>query len=800
VGPVVAGALALSPLVAAGVGGEGNAVAELVQTSGSAWVASPDKGFVSLLDGASEEIAATASVPRAAELDVVQAGSSAYVTSTEGGTVTRIDGATERASAPVEFGSPGDELSVVRGGDAVYVVNTTDASASRVDARSLQIDRDVPLAARPGPGQVVVDETGRLWVVDAAGGGLTWFDEDKRVVPGIDPAARLVLVQGKPVLLDAADKQVRPLTRDGSPGPATCLDVRNDDRIQALGSTTAPTVYVAVSTTHALLLVDVGRGCDRRVPLPSDTESDFGPLAESGHYVFVPDRATGTTTVVDTRTDAVATSFDLTEPGNRLELTGEDGFVFYNDLDSHTAGVLTLTGGTWSAVALEKYDPGTNQPVTPVTPPEEPSEPPTSGPTPTPGPTTPPPTEPPTTPPGGSDPPTRPPGGGDPPGNGTGPPVGPVRPAPPSITELRVVPETLVLGEQATFEASVTGAENATWSWTLTTADGAPVTTSTAPGRIAVPIPVEGAAAYRITLVVTGPGGASTPATRTVATTQGNVTLTVESPTGGTITAAGAAAGINCPGTCTTSVTRGATVLLTATPQPGMLQTGWTGDCAGTPVGAPCQLDMSASRTAGATFASNCPGLDAAVASWDGIELDLRSAGSETANLSIPSCSRDVTVQVSTSSWLSAAGSVTVPAGGTAPVTVTRTSIPPVDGRNGDAVVLTADTGNSTAWDVLGNAPPVDLGSGSCIADFANPGNVWFYAYFTDADPANLEVLLTINGGTHRMEWGGGAHNLYAVNLPTSALGTGSTWTVQATDTGGLSSPTATWTDNWSCW
>lgn len=76
----------------------------------------------------------------------------------------------------------------------------------------------------------------------------------------------------------------------------------------------------------------------------------------------------------------------------------------------------------------------------------------------------------------------------------------------------------------------------------------------------------------------------------------GTFTLTIASPTGGTITTAG----INCGvggSTCSTSFASGFQVTLTATPASGYVFSAWTGDCAsgGT-------TTMSQNRSCGATF------------------------------------------------------------------------------------------------------------------------------------------------------------------------------------------------------
>ena len=252
----------------------------------------------------------------------------------------------------------------------MFVIDSVARTATRVAPLTLQVRSTVSLAAEPGRGQSVVDDDGRLWVVDSVGGGLTWVDGERRgVVPDVDAGARLVLVQGRPVLVDVAQRQVAAL-QGGAVGDWSCLDVRAEDDIEVLGSRTADEVYAAVPSTGSVVVADVGNDdCSRVVPVGQPGASDFGALAQSGAYLFVPNRADGSTTVVDTRSDEQVASFDLTEPGHDVQLVSKDGLVFYNDLDSQSAGVLTLRDGTWvQGPSVDKYDPATGQAATVETP------------------------------------------------------------------------------------------------------------------------------------------------------------------------------------------------------------------------------------------------------------------------------------------------------------------------------------------------------------------------------------------------------------------------------------------------
>src|SRR5262245_22058479 len=69
--------------------------------SGSAWLPSSQVGQLTLLDGASAEVAAQVQVAAAGDhLDAVQQGSNAYAVNRSTGSVRRVDGATFEVSPP----------------------------------------------------------------------------------------------------------------------------------------------------------------------------------------------------------------------------------------------------------------------------------------------------------------------------------------------------------------------------------------------------------------------------------------------------------------------------------------------------------------------------------------------------------------------------------------------------------------------------------------------------------------------------------------------------------------------------
>jgi hypothetical protein len=331
-------------------------------TGGGAWLASPTQGLVTLIDGASEQVIGSVRAPGASaddDLSVLPAGSSAYIVNGTRGTVSRVDGGTYEVSAPVRFGSPGSRLAVLAGGPGLYVVDSSRRAASVTDPVSLRVRQRLSLAARPGPSQSIVDDSGRLWVVDSAGGGLSWFAGGKRTRPEVgDAQARLVLVQGRPVLVDLTHPRLGRLADDGTVASWSCLDVPVGDPVELLGSAAGPRVWAVLPATGTLVAAAVGRDdCTLTVDVgrPGDR---FGPLVEAAGFVFVPDRTTGRTAVVDTAAGQVVADLDVVKPGNRLELLAKDGLVFYNDLDGDRAGVIRFDGGRWRlGRSLRKYDP-----------------------------------------------------------------------------------------------------------------------------------------------------------------------------------------------------------------------------------------------------------------------------------------------------------------------------------------------------------------------------------------------------------------------------------------------------------
>ncbi|UZN02546.1 YncE family protein [Cellulomonas sp. S1-8] len=818
------------PLALAAVVGAGHASQVLDQRSGGAWVVSAAQGLLSLVDGPTEEIAATIAVPGAGHaLSVAQTDRGTYLVDGDEGTVARVDTGAWVVRTPVRLGTPGAALTVLQnepGPDGpAHVVHVVDAGArtvTQVDPVTLDVRDETALSAQPGPGQAAVADDGDLWVVDAGAGNVT------RVAVGPGGAtpvksvhrtalatgtAQVLLVQGRPVLADPATGTLAAL--GGTPRASGCLDTRPTDTVQLLGSRTTREVYAAVA--GALLVAAVDRqDCARTVAVGDPTTSRFGPLAQSGRYVFVPDLSTGATTVVDTE-DGTSVAFDLADPGNRVVLEAKDGLVFYDDLDGHRTGVLTLRGDVWHHTALDKYDPATGEGTHVVVPQdegqaptprdpgqdeqdqeqpaaEEPDDPQAPRDQQTPGAQVPPRAG---VPPGANPSPSPPPS----------PAPGPIAtPAGPQITALAVEPASVVLGEPATFTATTTGTDGATWAWTLTGPGGGAVTTSDAATSFSHTLPDDAdEGTYQLRLTVT------------VGTSSATRTLAVEvRPPGVSIVSLAATE----PQYSQTS--SAVVVAEVADAAPGATWT-WTavndasGEVPFTPPapGDPLELGhvggvgtLTVTLTVVSGGSQDSRSIDVPVVyvcdlSVQTVELDLPAIGStDEVVVGIPGCYEEqVTLVVP--SWLSGGGTYTLSPSDSSWLTVTRTGDPPVDGRNTAAVTvrLELDTPQEEGLDVLANVPPAIIPSDDLPDGYAfclvSGGMVQFWATYDDGDLSNLDVRLTVNGDTHPMTNSSKAPKLFWIELDPALVG-GAGWSVRATDSSGASSPVTNAADD--CW
>ena len=812
--------------------GKGYRNSRLVLSGGGAWLASASQGLVTLIDGASEQVVGSVRAPGAGRgdaLGVVQSGPSAYVVNRTQGTVSRVDGGTYEVSEPVRFGEGGGtSLEVFAGGPSLYIVDGGRRVASVTDPVSLRVRDRLSMAAQPGENQSIVDAAGRLWVIDREKGGLTWFDGTKRVRPdAADPDTRLLLVQGRPVLVDPGRSRLGLLSTTGRVGEWSCLEVRAGDKAQLLGSASSARVFAAMSATGTLVASAVGRDDCRISVEVGRSGDDFGPLVETAGFVFVPNRTSGRTLVVDMAAGRVAASLEVVKPGSRLELLAKDGFVFYNDVDGDQAGVIRLDGGQWKlGRALKKYkvsntgdgiltaggdnakpeQPPTNVPGQKPGGANKPDEggnnvprPPISQPDPGSG----------NPPPGGGNPP--PPGGGDPPPGGS-PSPNPGRP--PVITDITWTPDPPVRGKQVTFAGTATNADGATWKWTLARPNGSTVHTSSEPNGFSFPLQASHGPTLTIKLELTGPGGAATPVTKTVQTTADptpqisnllasdttpgvgqKVTFTAEEPVGG------------AQGTWVWQVTDPSGQDMSGPQQQPGLQpfeyAAW--EAIGTH-----QVKLTVTfngKTDSATVLVNVVDQCKMVPATQG-PIDLRRGGNKQVSVRLQNCfvTQDITVGTQ-GTWLNVSQrDIQIAPNGTGTITVSDNGNGGADGDNMDALHFSRGLGNQIVYNVQINRPPKILPSGDgSMSEYTvcvPAGNqVQFLASYQDADLDTLDVALTVNNITIHLKNGSQVPSLFAEFLAKSQLPpTVTTWTVQATDQFGAKSKVTVGTDRWNCW
>jgi hypothetical protein len=834
----------------AGAHGLTGAHAELA--GGEAWLASPAQGLITLVDGASAQVVGSVRVPGAAAGDdftVAQQGSTAYVVDSTAGTVSRVDGGTYETTPPVKFGA-GGSLSVHVGRDTSYVVDGQRRVASVIDPVTLKVRNRLSLTAQPGPGQSVVDDAGRLWVISR--GGLTWFDQSgQHVQPELsDPAGQLVLVRGRATLVQPDRGRVGTLTDHGTVPSWSCLQVPPSGALSLTGSTALDRVVAVVASTGTLVLAGTGNNdCGQTVDVGSPGDA-FGPVVESDGFLFVPNRSRGRTTIVNLAERRVAAELDLVRPGAKLELLAKDGVVFYNDLDSDVAGVIRLDGGQWRGTGnLHKFNPaksgdglllpsgrsakpgqtglggkkpkgvdpkkprdpanpgqpnqpsGGNQPPPPdpadpnhpdpVTPDQRQQLPdqPAQPAQPDPGPQDPLPSDPVTS------TPTQPTSSG---------PDTPPPPTPPVVSGITVTPDPVGRGQEATFTATVTNTDADTvWAWAVVDpATGATLQSATSAGSASFTLQVGSPASLEIHLDVKNGDAAAPTFVRAFTTTAGTVPrVTAVTATPGTagigqsVTLHGEESNVGANGVWewTVSGPGGTRTLPGSTPGQD-IQT--TFNAEGTyEVTLTVTFDGAVSTKTTQVAVTDGAGLAAVTAS----PIDLRTGSSATVTVRLDGAFTAQRVTVTTAPWLSAsAGSFTIAPGGTGSVTVTRVGTAPSDGLNPNALGFRLDNGSVVNYDFLANIAPVVTDAHCISTQLNNIPTVVFIVGVNDADPSRVTATLTVGPFSRAMNITATSGNSvsFSLNRQTNLNADVATWSVMVTDSGGL---TATGTGA-RCW
>lgn len=330
--------------------------------SGAAWLASSAVGQLTLLDGASAEVAGRVQVaPRGNQLDVVQQGATAYAVDRTAGQVRRVDGATFEMSQPASpLPGAGDGLRAIAATSSLFVVDTRRGVLVTADLRTLTAQGSTAtMTAQISPQAMTLDAAGRLWVLDTATGDLVWFDHGRRqshrdAIEGDAGAGLLSLADGAPVLIDTRAHTIATVDPEsGDLNATTDLDIRDSDRLQVVGSVHSQRLYVVSSRGTLAVCELTAQDCTTSVPI-ADPGAELGAPVESGNYVFVPDYRTGRVWIVELSGARVVASPKVLDPNVRFQLLNRDGIVFFNDPASEHAGVIRVNGDVRQ---VSKYTP-----------------------------------------------------------------------------------------------------------------------------------------------------------------------------------------------------------------------------------------------------------------------------------------------------------------------------------------------------------------------------------------------------------------------------------------------------------
>ncbi|WP_460444160.1 PKD domain-containing protein, partial [Amycolatopsis cihanbeyliensis] len=359
VGGIVLAIVSVAGLVVVGAKQE-RQVPQVRLHAGKVWVASAAVGRLTLLDGASAEVAGSATVAAPGnDLRAAQQGATGYAVNHTENSVVRVDGATLRPSRPVApLPGAGGRLAVFPTPRGLYTLDPRRGLLASTDPATLERNGPTyPMRARIAEGVPVVDTHGRLWAVDERTGDLVWFaDGARHARAGAGtPGSRLAMAGDRPALLDPARGTADLLDpRTGAVEWSIPVDLRPGERLAVSDSPEGQRALVALPDRGRLLSCAPAAGSCAAVRLGGGPAELGAPVAVGGHAV-VPDFSTGRAWIVDLDTRRVVAHPRLLDRPVRFELLARDGMVFYNDPGSERAGVIGLDG---RVRPITKYDPG----------------------------------------------------------------------------------------------------------------------------------------------------------------------------------------------------------------------------------------------------------------------------------------------------------------------------------------------------------------------------------------------------------------------------------------------------------
>lgn len=384
---MLAGAVAVVVLFAAF--GTGYSAARLAQSDGGVWLTG-EKNVLhvntasNVVDSRAGSDRVTPGGAGAGELEiVVRPNGDIIARNPRTGEVFRIDPTTNQVVAAEQTG----KSTVLVGGQRLYLVeNDKEGNKGTIvtvdeDFRPLGAPQALPggvnLAddgkACPGEGRAAVDPAGVAWI-GMSDGRLARVDEGEiRTVDIPNSSGRLcvTLVEGQPMVVDAARRQVSVVRSDGTvnrtlalPEPGSVPNAEANTLVSMPGP--GPYLWVVVNGSTTIVRVDPNDTSHAAVmpaDLPGEPSPAYGrPTVVEGR-VYVPDLDHRRVYVLDARTAKPApdtphidlppvqdTPSGRSGPRSRVEIVGKDGKVFINDPAADRAVVVGSHGGNHGEV------------------------------------------------------------------------------------------------------------------------------------------------------------------------------------------------------------------------------------------------------------------------------------------------------------------------------------------------------------------------------------------------------------------------------------------------------------------
>lgn len=348
----------------------GHPASQVPLRTGTAWLASNQVGQLTLVDGASAQVAAHVPVATPANrLAVTQQDDAAYVLNQATGTLVRVDGATHRVSRPViPLPDARGTLAITSAHHTLYTVDTHAGTLAATDPKTLAPQRGPRQLATELPSDgLAVDDRGQPWAAEQRTGTLVWLSEGQRrtrahaALPG---TSRLTVTHGQPALVDPARNTAELLDPDsGTVARSVRPNLRPGDTVAVSGSPDQARLLLSVASRGTFIrcmFTTASCGSPLVVAAP---RSDLGAPVEVDNHAVVPDYTTGHVSVINLTTMRLVVQRQLFDHPVRFELFARDGIVFFNDPNSNRAGVLDLDG---DVRLITKYEHANGSGVDPV--------------------------------------------------------------------------------------------------------------------------------------------------------------------------------------------------------------------------------------------------------------------------------------------------------------------------------------------------------------------------------------------------------------------------------------------------